>query len=135
MLSPGLPPGAERTRHLHPCRGSSHMNVLNRRIFVKTLLATAASSSPAYAAFHKGIFAPPVEAEDTSASVTIESGNQRLRISPEGAPLTYQNFLRVGNSNNNDWKAATLAGVPLVTGASFPLAASRVRHDGSRVRC
>ena len=111
------------------------MNVLNRRIFVKTLLATAASSSPAYAAFHKGIFAPPVEAEDTSASVTIESGNQRLRISPEGAPLTYQNFLRVGNSNNNDWKAATLAGVPLVTGASFPLAASRVRHDGSRVRC
>jgi len=111
------------------------MNVLNRRIFVKTLLATAVSSSPAYAALHKGIFDPPVQAEDTSASVTIESGNQRLRISPEGTPLTFQNFLRVGDGNGNDWKPATLAGVPLVTGTSFPLVTSRVRHEGLRVRC
>jgi hypothetical protein len=113
------------------------MNVLNRRIFVKTLLATAASSSPVYAAFHKRIFDSPVDGEDASAFLTIESGNQRLRISPEGTPLTYQNFLRVSNDNGNskDWKPATLAGVPLVTGASFPLLTSRVRHEGSRVRC
>jgi hypothetical protein len=111
------------------------MSILDRRIFVKTLLATAASSSRAYAAFHKGIRDSPVEAEDASNSVTIESGNQRLRISPEGAPLTYQSFLRVGDGSSNNWKPATLDGVPLITGASFPLVASRVRHEGSRVRC
>jgi hypothetical protein len=107
------------------------MNVLNRRIFVKTLLATAASSAPAYAAFHKGISFASVEAEDASAATNIETENQRLRISPAGTPLTYQNFVRVGN----EWKASTLAGVPLVTGASFPLVASRVRREGLRVRC
>ena len=109
------------------------MNVLSRRIFVKTLLATAASSSPAYAAFHRGrrIVFPALKEEDASASTNIESGNQRLRISPAGTPLTYQNFLRVGN----DWKPSTLAGIPLVTGASFPLVASRVQREGLRVRC
>jgi hypothetical protein len=107
------------------------MSVLNRRIFVKTLLATAASSSPAYAAFHKGTVFHPVEAEDASASTSIESGNQRLRISPVGAPLTYQNFLRFGS----DWKPSTLPGIPFVTGASFPLITSRVRGEGLRVRC
>ena len=111
------------------------MNVLNRRIFVKTLLASAASSTPAYAALHKGIADSSVGVEDTSAAVTIESGNQRLRTSPEGTPLTYQNFLRVGDGNGNDWKPATLAGVPLVTGTSFPLVTSRVQHEGLRIRC
>ncbi len=62
------------------------MNVLNRRIFVKTLLATAASSSPAYAAIHKRIALAAVEAETDSVYINIESGDQRLRISPEGAP-------------------------------------------------
>ena len=32
-------------------------------------------------------------------------------------------------------KPATLAGVPLITGASFPLVASRVRQEGLRVQC
>jgi hypothetical protein len=109
------------------------MNFLNRRSFVKTLLATAASSSPAYAAFHKvkGTVLPLVEAEDASVSTNIESGNQRIRISPAGTPLTYQNFVRAGN----DWKPSTLAGVPLVAGPSFPLVPVRVRRDGLRVRC
>jgi hypothetical protein len=109
------------------------MNVLNRRSFVKTLLATAASSSPAYAAFHKakGTVLPSVEAEDASVSTNIESGNQRIRISPAGTLLTYQNFVRAGN----DWKPSTLAGVPMVTGASFPLVSLRVRREGLRVRC
>ena len=113
------------------------MNPLNRRIFVKTLLATAASSSPAYAVLHNRILASPFATDDTSGYVTLESGNQRLRISLEGAPLTYQNFLRVsnGNNNKNDWKPATLATVPLITGASFPLVTSRVQQDGLRVRC
>jgi len=107
------------------------MNVLDRRVFVRTLLATAVSSSSAYATFHKGIVFAPVEAEDASGSTDLEAGGQRLRISPAGAPLTYQNFVRVGN----DWKPSTLAGVPLLTGVSFPLVSLRVRHEGLRVQC
>ena len=83
----------------------------------------------------KGLSTLQSQVDDTSAAVTIESGDQRLRISPEGTPLTYQNFLRVGNGTSNDWKPATLAGVPLVTGASFQLVTSRVRREGLRVRC
>jgi len=112
------------------------MNVLNRRIFVKTLLATAASSSQAYAAFHqgkgKGIVFPSFEAEDASAYTSIEAGNQRIRISPAGTPLTYQNFVRGGKSD--DWKPGTLANNPFIVGDSFPLVASRVWREGSRIR-
>ena len=109
------------------------MNNVDRRIFVKTLLATAAGSSPAYAALQKVSPRPgSLDAGDASAGFSdIESENQRLRISGTGAPLTYQNFLRIGD----DWKPATLAGVPLISGGSFPLVASRVDHQGTQVRC
>ncbi len=112
------------------------MNVLSRRIFVKAFLATAASSLPAYAAVDKAkgaVVLPSLESEETSAGTNIESGNQRIRISPVGTPFTYQNFVRVGKSDA--WKPSTLAGVPVVTGASFPLLTSRVRQDRQRVRC
>ena len=52
-------------------------------------------------------------------------------MSAAGMPLTYQNFLRIGT----DWKPATLAGVPLVTGASFALVTSRLQSEGLRVLC
>ncbi len=108
------------------------MDVLNRRIFVKTLLATAVSSSPVYAAFHKGrrIARFPLAAE-ANASTNLEFGNQRLQISAAGTPFSYQTFLRAGQ----DWKPSTLAGVPLITGPSFPLMASHVRAEGLHVRC
>ncbi|MGA2353751.1 MAG: hypothetical protein ABSG02_04595 [Terriglobales bacterium] len=111
------------------------MNVLSRRIFVKAFLATAASSLTAYAAVHKaeGAVFPLPESEETSAGTNLESGNQRIRISPAGTPFTYQNFVRSGKSD--DWKPSTLAGIPVVTGASFPLLTSRVRQDGPRVQC
>ena len=105
------------------------MNVLNRRIFVKTLLAAAASSSAAYGALRRGSALSPVAEDNSGAS--IEFGDQKLRVSAAGMPLTYQNFLRIGT----DWKAATLAGVPLVTGASFALVTSRVQSEGLRVLC
>jgi uncharacterized protein (DUF1810 family) len=105
------------------------MNVLNRRIFVKTLLAAAASSSAAYGALRRGIALSPVAEDNSGAS--IEFGDQRLRVSAAGMPLTYQNFLRSGT----DWKPATLAGVPLVTGASFALVTSRLQSEGLRVLC
>ncbi len=101
------------------------MNVFNRRIFVKTLLATAASAAPAHSALHKGIFSRSFAAEDASAN--IEAGNQQLRISPEGAALAFQNFLRI----DGEWKPATLANNPFVVGDSFSLVTSRLRHDGS----
>src|SRR5450755_1520713 len=111
------------------------MNVLNRRIFVKTLLAAAASSSAAssssaaYGALRRGIALSPVAEDNSGAS--IEFGDQRLRVSAAGMPITYQNFLRIGT----DWKPATLAGVPLVTGASFALVTSRLQSEGLRVLC
>jgi hypothetical protein len=107
------------------------MTLQDRRFFMKTLLVTAASATPAYAALHKGIVYPPIDGEESPVPTNLEAGDQQLRISPAGAPLTYQNFLRVAN----DWKPATLAGIPLVTGASFPLVTSRIRREGSQVRC
>jgi hypothetical protein len=107
------------------------MNGFNRRIFVKTLLATAVSAAPAPAAFHKGIFFSSFGAEDASNSANIEAGNQQLRISPEGSPLAFQNFLRI----DGEWKPATLAKNSFIAGDSFPLVTSRVRREGSGVRC
>jgi len=110
------------------------MNPLNRRIFVKTLLATAASAAPAYAALHKNIglpFADLDEHADNAHSVNLDAGTQQLRISPAGTPLGFQNFLRIGDQ----WKPATVAAVPFVSGASFPLISQHVKRDGSTVRC
>jgi hypothetical protein len=107
------------------------MNGLNRRIFVKTLLATAAYSSSAHAAVRNGFATFDAETNDNSATTDIELGGQRLRISRAGVPLTFQNFLRI----DNDWKPATMSGVPLIAGSSFSLIPSRVQRDGLRVRC
>src|ERR1700751_6004765 len=96
------------------------MNLLNRRSFVKTILATAASGSPASAAFYGGVSFPSPDT-NTSSSTILENGAQQLRLSPVGTPLSFQNFLLV----EGEWKAATLPGVRLVTGASFPLMTSQ----------
>ena len=107
------------------------MILLNRRGFMKTLLATAASAAPAYVDFSEGIALPSPQTETTSASTNLENGDQMARLSPVGAPLTFQNFVRV----SDEWKPATLAGIPLVTGPSFPLVSSRLRRDGLSVVC
>ena len=107
------------------------MTLLNRRSFVKTILATAASGSPACAGFCGGV-AFPTSADRSSASSTIlESGAQQLRLSPVGTPLSFQNFLFV----EGEWKPATLPGVQLVTGASFPLVTSHLGRNGQRILC
>ena len=115
------------------------MSALNRRFFVKTLLASAASAAPACAVLHKRIAFPATASEgdrdfqstDNSSSLSIDAGSQQLRIAPIGSPLSFQNFLRIGS----EWKPATLAGVPFVTGTSFPLVTERVKRSGSSVRC
>ena len=114
------------------------MSALNRRFFVKTLLASAASAAPACAAFHERIAFPAwgtdgdhFQSTGDSASLNIDAGDQQLRIGPIGSPLSFQNFLRAGS----EWKAATLASVPFVTGASFPLVTERVKRNGPSVHC
>src|ERR1700732_4237392 len=114
------------------------MSALNRRFFVKTLLASAASAAPACAALHKRIAFPAMAADGDhsqsageAASLNIDAGVQQLRIAPIGSSLSFQNFLRVGS----EWKPATLAAVPFVTGASFPLVTERVKRNGSSIRC
>jgi hypothetical protein len=113
------------------------MSALNRRFFVKTLLASAASAAPACAALHRRIPFPPTpsggahsQSADDAASLNIDAGTQQLRIAPIGSPLSFQNFLRVGS----EWKPTTLAGVPFVIGASFPLITQRVKRNGSSIR-
>ena len=115
------------------------MNALNRRFFVKTLLAGAASAAPACAALHRRIAVPAnttngdhdLQSNGDSASLNIDVGSQQLRITPIGSPLSFQNFLRVGS----EWKPGTLAGVPFVTGGSFPLVTQRVERNELSLRC
>src|SRR4030081_3369244 len=107
------------------------MTLLNRRSFVRTVLATAASGSPVCAGFFGGISFPSPADTNSSSSTILESGAQQLRLSPVGTPLTFQNFLLVGG----EWKPATLPGVRLVTGVSFPLVTSHARREGQRIIC
>jgi len=101
-------------------QGRAQMSVLNRRGFMKALLATAASTSSARAALSHAA-TPPIAETETANSLNLENGEQQLRFSSVGEQLTFQNFLRAGK----EWKPATLAGIPLVTGPSFPTAALR----------
>src|SRR6266550_3758174 len=107
------------------------MTLLNRRSFVKAVLATAASGSPACAGFYRGVSFPSPADSNSSSSTILESGAQQLRLSRVGTPLTFQNFLLV----EGEWKPATLPGVQLVTGASFPLMTSHVGREGQRIIC
>jgi len=107
------------------------MTLPNRRSFVKAILATAASGSPACAGFYAGVSFPTSADTASSSSTILESGAQQLRLSLVGTPLTFQNFLLV----EGEWKPATLPGVQLVTGASFPMVTSHVSREGQRIIC
>lgn len=107
------------------------MTLLDRRSFVKTILVTAASGSPAWAGFHGGGSLPAFADTSSSSSTILESGAQQLQFSPVGTPLTFQNFLSV----EGERKPATLPGVQLVTGASFPLMTSHIGRKGQRIIC
>jgi hypothetical protein len=105
------------------------MSEINRRGFVKTVLASAA-----------GI----VLVQETSGSLftfgaenpasnfhVLEAGEQQLRVSPAGGLLSFQNFLRSGS----EWKPSTLAGVPVITGPSFPLNTVQVTQQAGKLLC
>jgi uncharacterized protein (DUF1810 family) len=105
------------------------MAPVKRRFFMKTLLGTAASAAPACINFPRRIGSLSCDADGAPAFTQLENSDQQLRISSVGERLTFQNFLRVAG----EWKPATLAGVPVVTGASFPLVTSHSNREGSTV--
>lgn len=105
------------------------MNEFSRRGFVKTMLATAAGATPACSGLRSGVIPSMFGSPPDSASVILENGGQQLRLSPVGSPLTFQNFLNVGE----EWKPSTLPATPLVSGASFPLPTSQMRRDANTV--
>ncbi len=105
------------------------MSEINRRGFVKTVLASAAgivilqeTSSPLFA----------FGTEDPASNYHIlEAGEQQLRVSPAGGLLSFQNFLRSGS----EWKPSTLASVPVITGPSFPLNTIQVTQQAGKLLC
>jgi len=103
------------------------MTSLDRRVFIKTCLASAAGAR--YGRRLQGVN-PPV-AENQQGSTSLDNGHQQLRVSPQGELFSFQNFLHVAN----DWRPATLPGISPLTGPSFPLRASRIAKDGSVLKC
>jgi hypothetical protein len=107
------------------------MSQSNRRGFIRTLLVGAVVAGPAHAGLSAGLTWPLAESELPSQPTTLEHGSQQLRISPVGSPVAFQNFLRIGN----EWKPATLPNNPFIIGESFPLVATRVQREDSRIHC
>jgi hypothetical protein len=107
------------------------MSLIHRRGFVKTMLATAAGASSPFAGPLPARAMLATAPEPVLRSAILEHGDQQLRISSVGGPLAFQNFVRVAN----ELHPATLPGVPLVSGRSFPLAASRVSRKSDVVIC
>jgi len=106
------------------------MSQLNRRGFVRTLLAASAGTSPALAYARHAVTWPLLESVP-SQSTKLEHGLQQLHVAPAGSCLAFQNFLKIGDQ----WKAATLPNNPFIVGESFPLVTSRVHREGSRILC
>jgi hypothetical protein len=107
------------------------MSQVNRRGFLRTLLVSAVGAGPTPAGISSGMVWPFSESDLPSLLTNLEHGSQQLRISPNGSPLAFQNFLRIGG----EWKPTTLANNPFIVGDSFPLVTSRVRREDSRIHC
>jgi len=107
------------------------MSQFNRRGFMRTLLVTAVGAVPAHATIAHKTAWPFLDSELFPSTSDLEHGSQQLRVSPTGAPFTFQNFLRI----NNEWKPATLPNNPFIAGDSFALVTSRVTREGSGVHC
>src|SRR5215469_6349125 len=104
----------------------SYMNLLSRRGFIKTCVVSAAAARHSRSLQSLNLL--PAE-DEPGASSSLENGTQQLRVSGRGVPFCFQNFLRVAG----EWKPSTLPGIPLVTGPSFPLVASRVSKGSNMI--
>jgi len=97
---------------------------------MRTLLATAVGAGPTLASLPAG-FTPQFSALDLATEpAQLDHGSQQLRISQTGSALTFQNFLRIGDT----WKPATLPDNPFIVGDSFRLVTSRVLGEEKRIR-
>ena len=105
------------------------MSEINRRGFVKTVLASAAGIVILQET-SSNLFAFGAENPSSNFHV-LEAGEQQLRVSPAGGLLSFQNFLRSGD----DWKPSTLASVPVVTGPSFPLNVVQISQQSGKLFC
>src|SRR2546426_1764489 len=111
------------------------MSHLNRRGFMKTLLATAASATPAGVDFSERIAWLSPQTGTASASTNLENGDQQLRLSPVGAPLAFQNFVRVGNEWKPDRKSTRLNSSHLVISyAVFCLKKKKKKYNNKRAK-
>jgi uncharacterized protein (DUF1810 family) len=99
------------------------VSLSDRRGFLKTILAAAAS--PSCGKLASTLSLSTASGPATPAASILESGEQQLRFASLDSPFAFQNFLRV----DDEWKPATLPGMPPVTGPSFPLIASRAEKD------
>ncbi len=97
---------------------------------MKSCLATAAGASPLYGRSYRALSLLPKVAE-TPPATSLENGDQQLRISGDGKTFGFQSFLRV----QDQWRPATLPDLPLISGPSFPLRASRVSKKDSTLLC
>ena len=105
------------------------MNSLDRRLFLKSLLAAAVSSQARGADAGHGQDGAVRGTEGALPGQTsLSNGNQQLRFSAVGKPFTFQNHLRSGDT----WKPVTLPNSPVV-GPSFGLIATQFDHQGSSV--
>jgi hypothetical protein len=105
------------------------MRSIDRRGFMKTLCATAASAVCSDSS--QALSSVVAETQPELRAAVLENGEQQLRFSSQHTPLSFQNFLRIGN----EWKPATLPGISLVSGPSFPLVTSSVIKQPRAVLC
>ena len=105
------------------------MSQFSRRGFVKSMIVTAAGVTPVCGGGPEASLSAFWGGSEESESVALENGNQKLRFSAAGSAFSVQNFLRA----NGEWKPSTLPNTPLVSGASFPLVATRIWGEGQRV--
>jgi hypothetical protein len=107
------------------------MSQFNRRGFMKTLLVTVVGAVPVHGVVANETGWPFLNTDLSASPLDLEHGPQQLRISPTGSPFAFQNFLRI----NNDWKPATLPNNLFIAGDSFPLVASQIKQESSRIHC
>ncbi len=105
------------------------MRPLHRRLFLKTLAGAAAASSRAVVGSHAGIPDNFQQVVGSSPPITLEHGDQQLRVTNAEQAFGFQNYLRVSGK----WKPTTLAGNSPVTGPSFRLFTTSVDRAGRAV--
>jgi hypothetical protein len=106
----------------------SSMSLLSRRGFIKTCVVGAAGAH--YGRVSESLNLFPAK-DEPAGFISLENGDQQLRVSPAGEIFAFQNFLGIAD----EWRSATLPGISLVTGPSFPLHALSVSKSGSVLNC